>query len=100
MRSELSPSTEDLKDRRYGYLVVVAFVHYDSYRRSVWSCVCDCGGTKEVRSDRLVSGETEDCSTRAVRCSAPGRHTSTTGRSGWDVGGARNVTPAEIAGSE
>ena len=52
----------DLKGQRFGLLTAVEFI---GYRRNggnaVWRCICDCGGEKAIRADRLTCGETRSC---------------------------------------
>jgi hypothetical protein len=47
--------------QRFGRLLVVTFVEQDKNRHAKWYCRCDCGGTKVVRANCLVSGNTRSC---------------------------------------
>lgn len=59
-----SPRRVELSGRRYGSLVVLAAIGAGE-RDQKWSCVCDCGRTRIVRSGELSSG-------KAIRCRACG----------------------------
>lgn len=53
----------DLVGRRYGRLTVVADAgRRGKYMVRSWHCVCDCGNTLIVNSNRLYSGQTQSCS--------------------------------------
>jgi hypothetical protein len=52
--------TSDISGMRFGKLLV----SNDRVRvngKIKWKCICDCGSTKLVRSDALVSGATQSC---------------------------------------
>ena len=50
----------ELTGQRFGKLTVIANV--GRRRGSVlWRCVCDCGGTRDATSNKLVSGRTVAC---------------------------------------
>lgn len=52
----------NLVGQRFGRLTVVGL---SSRRwggnRTLWLCICDCGGTAEVRGTRLMKGTTQSC---------------------------------------
>ena len=50
----------DLIGRRFGRLVVVG-IDDRGVRRTYYFCQCDCGNTKSVRSDGLLSGAVQSC---------------------------------------
>lgn len=50
----------DLTGERFGRLVVIG-VDDKRTRKTYWVCQCDCGETKTVRSDALLSGATVSC---------------------------------------
>jgi len=52
---------KDLTGQRFGKLYVVCFFEKTKARATRWKCICDCGNTKIVRSDHLVSGATKSC---------------------------------------
>ena len=39
----------------------MAFVRKDAYRNRYWSCSCDCGNTKIISVQNLLSGSTQSC---------------------------------------
>lgn len=53
----------DLTGDRYGRLVAVRFESVSRGARNIriWECICDCGATAHVSTDRLRSGETRSC---------------------------------------
>lgn len=52
---------KDITGVRYSRLVVESFSHLVHGRGSFWNCRCDCGGSKVVRRDSLVSGAIRSC---------------------------------------
>lgn len=54
-------SYRDLRGNKYGLLAAIEFVPGEGSRRGKWLCKCDCGNTKEVRPDALLSGATKSC---------------------------------------
>ena len=52
-----------LEGRRFGKLTVIEYTD-----KRYWLCKCDCGNTKIVRTDRLISNITKSC-----RCIKTGR---------------------------
>lgn len=52
---------DDLKGKRFSKLTVVSFVEFDSKRKAVWECHCDCGNKVTIRGASLVSGRTHSC---------------------------------------
>jgi hypothetical protein len=51
----------ELTGQVFGKLRVIAFVGVDKAGHSVWSCVCDCGGSKDVLGDHLTRGNSTSC---------------------------------------
>lgn len=51
---------KDLTGQRFGRLTVTRESNQIGKRR-MWSCVCDCGNTLEVRDDSLERGNTKSC---------------------------------------
>ena len=51
----------DLRDRRFGKLVVLEDTGRRKSRRPIWSCRCDCGKTVEVLGKYLRNGDTKSC---------------------------------------
>ena len=54
------PSFIDLTGKRFGKLVVVERTDSKN-RRTMFLCKCDCGNSKIVRSELLISGKTKSC---------------------------------------
>lgn len=52
---------QDISENQYGKLRPVKIVKKTKNGQFYWSCNCECGGSKEVRSDRLKSGEVKSC---------------------------------------
>lgn len=50
----------DLTNQRFGQLEVIELSEIRN-KRSFWLCKCDCGNTKIVRSDALISHKTVSC---------------------------------------
>lgn len=50
----------DLTGLRYGMLTVVGFDHIENFI-TYWKAVCDCGGTKVVRTNSLRTGRANSC---------------------------------------
>jgi hypothetical protein len=53
-------ATADLAGKRFGRLLVVHKTRSES-GALVWRCLCDCGGTRDVRNGRLRSGHIKSC---------------------------------------
>lgn len=47
--------------RRYGRLVVEAFVKRTKHQHTVWRCRCDCGKVVEIERTTFVSGGQQSC---------------------------------------
>jgi len=45
----------------FGRLIVKAYVDKDSKGRSVWLCICLCGGAAKISGTNLNSGDTKSC---------------------------------------
>jgi len=52
---------KDITGLRSGKLVAQNPTTLDKHRNWQWLCVCDCGGTKEVRSSLLVKQKVKTC---------------------------------------
>lgn len=53
-------NVHDLTDRRFERLTVIKFVEVRN-RRAYWLCECECGNTKIIRGDALLSGRARSC---------------------------------------
>ncbi len=51
----------DITNQTFGMLKVKSKVGKNKKGYIVWSCLCECGNTVEVRSDHLRSGNTKSC---------------------------------------
>ena len=56
----MSNRIKDLTGKKFNRLTVLRFSHSKN-KKSYWECVCSCGVSKAVRSDRLTSGGTKSC---------------------------------------
>ena len=53
---------EDLVGRKFGHLFVDYMLPPEKYKRTLYSCTCDCGSTGVVvQANHLKSGETKSC---------------------------------------
>jgi hypothetical protein len=52
--------TDDLIERKVGRLTVKSFAGIKN-NRSYWNCLCDCGNTKVVARNCLISKTTRSC---------------------------------------
>lgn len=54
---------EDLTGKRFGKLTVTerVFDEKSKQRSAIWSCICDCGNTRIVRSKHLKDGTARAC---------------------------------------
>lgn len=51
----LPKNAKDLTGKRFGRLVAVEPVDSIPGKGVIWHCQCDCGGTKDVPSTRLLA---------------------------------------------
>jgi hypothetical protein len=55
---------KDLTGKRFGRLVVLGLDHVEdknNRKRKFWTCKCDCGSEKVIRTDALTGGGTTSC---------------------------------------
>lgn len=64
--NRIKPETESLKDRNFGKWTVIKFYGYIN-RNAQWLCRCECGLTKPVKAQYLLSGNSKSC----VKCCNP-----------------------------
>lgn len=57
----LSKSAKDLTGQRFGRLVAVEPLESEPGKGVIWHCKCDCGGSKDVPSSRLLGKKTQSC---------------------------------------
>ena len=50
-----------LKGMKFNRLKVVGYLRSDSNGKSIWSCICECGKSVEVRGTALKNGNTKSC---------------------------------------
>lgn len=53
--------SKDITGKRFGRLIAVKLIGYDSRRSALWECKCDCGNTITLVSSALISGNTRSC---------------------------------------
>lgn len=58
----------DLTGKRFGRLTVIELDPVRKGRKLYWVCKCDCGNTKSIRSDALLSGITKSCGCYNLEC--------------------------------
>jgi hypothetical protein len=51
----------DLVGRKFGRLIVVAYVGTTDDQHSIWRCRCECGNSASVTAGKLNSGHTQSC---------------------------------------
>lgn len=51
----------DFVGKKFGKLTVIALLPLRKRKGRVWYCTCECGGTKEVRTQSLTSGYVKSC---------------------------------------
>ena len=52
---------KDLTGCRFGRLVVAERAGRDSNREAIWRCLCDCGGSAVLTTNKLNKGHTKSC---------------------------------------
>jgi hypothetical protein len=55
------PTLLNLKNRKFGRLIVLRRLRNSRDNRVVWKCLCDCGKTVSVRSHALTTNNTNSC---------------------------------------
>lgn len=55
------PKRINLKDMRFGRLIVIDFAGKDKWGGQLWKCKCDCGNEKIVKCRPLIIGRTKSC---------------------------------------
>ena len=63
----MSRPAKDLEGNRYGRLVVTGLDRIDQRRGRMWRCVCDCGGERIERGDKLRAGVARSCGSSVCR---------------------------------
>lgn len=51
---------KDITRKRFGKLTVLK-LQTTKKHKTYWLCQCDCGNTKVIRKDHLLSGATKSC---------------------------------------
>lgn len=57
----LPKNAKDLTGQRFGRLIAVEPIESIPGKGVIWHCQCDCGGTKDVPSTRLLAKKTQSC---------------------------------------
>ena len=57
----LPKNAKDLTGQRFGRLIAVEPIDSIPGKGVIWHCQCDCGGTKDVPSTRLLAKKTQSC---------------------------------------
>lgn len=52
---------QDISGQTFGSLLVIAYAGPDKWHNAMWSCRCDCGYVKSIRSQTLRSGRATSC---------------------------------------
>lgn len=55
------PAIKDLKGKRFFKLLVVGYAGQNKHRKSLWTCLCDCGATTVAVGNSLTSTLTKSC---------------------------------------
>jgi len=53
--------------KKFGLLTVVEFYGLAAGRKTMWLCICECGGTRTARNDTLIKGSTRSCGCLTAR---------------------------------
>ena len=52
---------KNLKNKQFGKLVVIKYLHNNKYGSAMWKCKCACGNVLNVRGSNLTTGNTTQC---------------------------------------
>ena len=52
---------DDLVGQKFTRLFVEKLLSYDTYKRTMYQCLCDCGNRAIISANALVSGNTKSC---------------------------------------
>lgn len=65
---------KDLTGQIFGRLKIVRFVGMNSFRVSIYECLCECGTVKQIERSNLIKGHTTSCGcyNRDKQLKAPG----------------------------
>lgn len=47
--------------QRFGRLIVVSYHGANLHKQTMWNCLCDCGKTKIICNNNIISGNTRSC---------------------------------------
>jgi hypothetical protein len=62
---------ENLSQQRFGRLIAQSIAGYRLNNAIVWTCLCDCGNTKDARAASLKKGDVKSCGCLARECMPP-----------------------------
>ncbi len=51
----------DIKNKKFGRLTAIEFLHFNSRHRGVWKCICKCGKETTAEASTLQSGMKTNC---------------------------------------
>lgn len=61
MNDLVEPNKKDLIGQKFGRLTAQHPVRSEPGKGTIWFCTCECGGSKEVPTGRLIRGTTRSC---------------------------------------
>lgn len=56
-----TPNHEDLRGKRYNYLLPIEYIGKDKNNHAIWKCKCECGNIVSVTATHLKTGHTTSC---------------------------------------
>jgi hypothetical protein len=74
----LPKTSQDLTNQRFGRLVAIQFLGFDSRKKQLWEFECDCGNTITAHACNVKSGKTKSCG--CLRAEAMRKTATTHGR--------------------
>ena len=82
---------KDLTGRRFGKLTVVSFMGVNTRRKTLWNCLCECGGSKTCEGTQL-GNRVNSCGCLRYNLKAYNDTRSKTCRRGHDRTDSQNLT--------
>lgn len=59
---------KDIKNQRFGKLLVKKYAGLDKWKNALWHCVCDCGNELTTRGSNLRMGSVNTCGRCNIYC--------------------------------